>query len=312
MILLTDKKISRANRQDTISLIARNYSHSYNRVVKCFLKTRLTKKMHGFSSITSLIEIATLAIIFNYILSFFWNTRSMDLFLGLLALLVTAIASSWFSLPIMRKIVYAVANVAVLAVVVIFQPELRLALSKFGIKGKRRKELGQFDKFLDLFTSAVYRLSERQFGALIVLENNDLITEFAKDSISINATFSPELLETIFSPSTPLHDGAVLMRNTTILSAGAILPLAEDYSQIYRNMGTRHRAALGASLQCDGVIIVVSEETGRVSIARDGIVTRGIKSDRFKAILRSLFISEDLQKQERKKTNFNLLEWLRQ
>src|SRR6185436_13003680 len=113
--------------------------------------------------------------------------------------------------------------------------------------------------------------------------------EYADKAVLLNARFSPELLETIFITSTPLHDGAVIIRGTTIISAATILPLADDSTQLSKSMGTRHRAGLGISQITDALIIVVSEETGKVSIARDGIMTRGIKIDRFKGVIRSIF-----------------------
>lgn len=123
----------------------------------------------------------------------------------------------------------------------------------------------------------------------MLLENQDSLDEFANKAVILNANFSPELLESIFITTTPLHDGAVIIRGTTILSAATILPLADDSTQLAKSMGTRHRAGLGISQITDALIIVVSEETGKVSIARDGIMTRGIKIDRFKGIVRSVF-----------------------
>jgi DNA integrity scanning protein DisA with diadenylate cyclase activity len=115
------------------------------------------------------------------------------------------------------------------------------------------------------------------------------LDEFANKAVLLNANFSPELLESIFITTTPLHDGAVIVRGTTLVSAATILPLADDTTQLSKSMGTRHRAGLGVSQVTDALIIVVSEETGKVSIARDGIMTRGVKSDRFKGIIRSVF-----------------------
>ena len=125
------------------------------------------------------------------------------------------------------------------------------------------------------------------------MENQDSLEEYVNRSVIINAKFSSELLETIFSMTTPLHDGAVIIRETTILSAATILPLAEDSPQLAKSMGTRHRAAVGISQYTDALAIVVSEETGRVSLARDGIITPGVKSDRFKGIIRSIFSSSN-------------------
>lgn len=266
--------------------------------------------MYLFPAFTTAFEIVIIAVIINYLLSFFWNTRSLDLFLGLIGFLVMTFASSWFNLPILQKIIYTMTNVAIIGFLVLFQPELRLALSKFSIKGKNQKKTSDYDKFLDQLTSSVFRLAEKQHGALIVIENKDSIFDFTKSSVMMNAQFSSELLETIFSSSTPLHDGAVLIRDKMIVAAGAILPLADDQVQLYRAMGTRHRAAIGASLQCDAIVIVISEETGKASIARDGVITRGIKPDRFISILRSIFLPDE---QSRKRFNtFNLLDWLRQ
>ena len=173
---------------------------------------------------------------------------------------------------------------------ILFQSELRTALSKLSWKGSRFREMTAFDKFLDQLTSSVYRMSEKQIGALIAIEKNDSLEELAQKAVLLNAQFSSELLETIFVSRTPLHDGGVIMRNQTILAAASIFPLAEDSVELGRaTMGTRHRAALGLSQAFDALVIVVSEETGKVSIAREGVMTRGIRSDRFKAILRTIF-----------------------
>lgn len=266
------------------------------------------KTMTFYYSISPIIEIAIIAIMINYILSFFWNTRSMDLILGVLAFLLIFAASSVFSLPVLHKLLLQISSVAVIAVFIIFQPELRVALSKLSLKGKRYKEITEFDKFLDQLASSVYRLSDKKTGALIALENEDSLDEFALKAVMLNANFSSELLESIFTTTTPLHDGAVIIHDLTIIAASVILPLAEDSSQIARSMGTRHRAGLGVSQLTDALLIVVSEESGKVSIARDGIMTRGIKVDRFKGIIRSVFnppFKKTLQ------SRFNFKEWLR-
>jgi diadenylate cyclase len=254
-------------------------------------------------------EIAIIAVLVNTLLACFWNTKSMDLMLGVLAFLLVFAVSSWLHLPILRKIMLMVANVAVIAILIIFQPELRVALSKLSFKGKRYKESTQFDKFLDQLISSTYRLAEKRIGALIVLENEQRLIDPAGKGVLIGAEFSPELLETIFAPATPLHDGAVIIRDRTIVAASVILPLADETAEMSRSMGTRHRAALGASQVTDAVILVVSEESGRVSIAREGVITKGIKLDRLKGVLRSIFTplpSTIVRKR------FNVLEWIRQ
>jgi len=257
--------------------------------------------------LSAFIEIMIITIMLNYLLSFFWQTRSRDLIFGLLAFLLILAGSSWLKLPILHQILILVSNVAMIGIIVIFQPELRAALSKLTLKGKHPKEFSQFDRFLDQLATSVYRLSEKRIGALIVLEHEDPLDDYAAKAIALNAQFTPELLESIFMTTTPLHDGAVLIREQTILAASAILPLAEEESQLTRSMGTRHRAALGLSQQTDALVIVVSEETGKVSVAWKGEMTRGIKVDRFKGVIRSFKPPEE--KQEKRK--LTLRSWLK-
>lgn len=235
------------------------------------------------------LEILIIATIIYSLVSFFSNTRAMDVLYGSLAFLALFGLSNWLHFPVINKLLYYVVNVAVIAIIVIFQPELRLILSKLSFKGKKYQEITEFDKFLESLSQSVYRLSERRIGALVILENQDSLEDIANKAVMINAQFSPELLESIFITTTPLHDGAIIIRGTTILSAATILPLADDSTHLAKSMGTRHRAGLGISQITDALSIVISEETGKVSIARDGIMTRGVKMDRFKGIIRSVF-----------------------
>lgn len=230
----------------------------------------------------------------------------MDLLLGFVVFLIAFGVVEWLNLPVLKKIMSHIANVAVLAAIVIFQPELRLAISKLSVKGRKGKTITEFDKFLDCLATSVYKMSERRIGALILIENQDSLDEFANRSVILNAKFSPELIESIFVTTTPLHDGAIIIRDNTVISAATILPLAEDSSQLTKSMGTRHRAGLGLSQITDALVILVSEETGKVSIARDGIMTRGIKMDRFKGIIRSVFNPPKVSIQSR----FNPLKWV--
>ena len=264
--------------------------------------------MNIFHALTPFLEILIIAVMLNYVLSLFWNTKSMDLALGFFAFLIILAASSWFDLPVLHKIMVLIGNVLIIGIIVIFQPELRVALSKLSFKGRRYKEITEFDKFLDQLSSSIYKMSEKRIGCLIALENEDSLDEYAQKAVMLNAEFSSELLETVFATNTPLHDGAVIFRDKIMLAAAVILPLAEDPSQLARSMGTRHRAGLGLSHMTDALVIVVSEETGKVSIAREGIMTRGVKMDRFKGIIRSIFNSPTKINLQEK---FNFLEWLK-
>lgn len=241
-------------------------------------------------------EVIIIWVMINYLLKIFWGTRAMDVVFGFLAFLFVFFLASWFNLQVLEKLMLNVVNVAVLAVFIIFQPEIRLALSKIRIKGRKYREIHEFDLFLESLTKSIYRFSDKQIGALVVLENQDSYEEYASSAVQMNAKFSSELLESIFTTTTPLHDGAVVVRGTQIVAAGTILPLAHETAQLSKSMGTRHRAALGASQKTDALIIVVSEETGKVSIARDGILTRGVKMDRFRGIVRSVFTPPELTK----------------
>lgn len=260
-----------------------------------------------FNVVVPVVEIAIITLMFYYLLSFFWNTRAMDLILGLGALLLVLAAVNWLKLPVLQRMVIYLGNVALIALVIIFQPELRLALAKLSVKGKKFKEITEFDRFLDSLAQSVYRMAERHIGALIVLENQDNLDDYAAKAVLLHAQFSSELLESIFSTNTPLHDGAVILRGATILSAATILPLSDESSQLSKSMGTRHRAGLGISELSDALIIVVSEESGKISIAREGIITRGVKIDRFKGIVRSIFTPPKLSAQN----NYGILDWFR-
>jgi len=257
------------------------------------------------------LEIAIIAVLIYYLLLFFWNTRAMDLVFGLFTFLILYTFSRWFYLPVLQKLMLYFVNVAVIALLIIFQPELRLALSRLNFKSKKYREATEFDKFLDSISQSIYKMADKRVGALIVLENQDSLDEFANKAVLLNSQFSPELLESIFITTTPLHDGAVIIRDTKILSAATILPLADDSSQLSKSMGTRHRAGLGISQITDALVIVVSEETGKVSIAREGIMTRGVKVDRFKGVVRSVFTPPQINTESQFDIVGQIKKWIR-
>ncbi|MDB2613649.1 diadenylate cyclase CdaA [Chlamydiales bacterium] len=244
-------------------------------------------------------EIFFIATFIYFLLSFFWNTRAMDLILGLFAFLGVFAFSGWLHLTVLQKMMSHLANYAALALVIIFQPEIRIALSKLSLKGKQGRDLSEFDHFLEQLSTAAFHLAEKKIGALIVLENQDSLEEFANNAVRIDAKFTPELLESIFMTTTPLHDGGVIIRGNRIISAATILPLSDDSLYVSKSMGTRHRAGLGISQITDALIVVISEETGKVSIAREGIMTRSIKMDRFKGVIKSIFTPTTISHQKK-------------
>jgi diadenylate cyclase len=263
--------------------------------------------MNVIDAITPVIEIGVITVILNYLLSFFWNTRSKDLLVGLLAVFVMFAFSSVLHLPILYTIMSNLMNVAAVGLIMIFQPELRVALSRLSLKGKRFREVTQFDKFIDQLISSIYRLAEKRAGALIALEHMDKLDEFAQKAVVLDAKFSSELLETIFTSTSPLHDGAVIIRDMTIVAAAVIFPLAEEGVEVQRAMGTRHRAALGVSQTSDALVIAISEESGKVTLARKGVFSRGVKPTQLKGVIHSIFISQSPKPQRKK---FLFREWM--
>lgn len=256
--------------------------------------------------LASIVEIVFIAIVLNSVLSFFWNTKSVDLVLGVLGLLAIFALSFWFELPVLHEIMRKIISVALLAILILFQPELRLALSKFNLRGSKTQNLTEFDHFLEALTHCVFRMSEKRIGAIIAIENQNSLEEFARNGVMLKGEFSSELLESIFMNSTPLHDGAVIIRGSQILAAACILPLAQNTSELTRASGTRHRAGLGLSEITDSLVIIISEESGRVSIARASVMTRGVNISRFKGIVRSIFNPPKISIRPK-----NIREWLR-
>lgn len=184
----------------------------------------------------------------------------------------------------------------VVAIPVIFQPELRRALERLGrteISGlfSRTPNFSANEQVIDAICAAASRLSERRHGALIVLERNDNLDEFIRTGVELNAEVSPQLLLTVFWPKTELHDGAVIIRSAKVASAASVLPLSSGRNLTDRKLGTRHRAGLGISEVSDGLCVIVSEETGRISVANRGRMIRRLDANRLRTILNAFYTS---------------------
>jgi len=214
------------------------------------------------------------------------NVRTMQLLKGVIFIAILHFLGRSLNLTGLRLLVSQVMNFGILAVIIIFQPEIRGALEQIGInavKGDRKKDK---TSIIDAVCQSVEYLSKRRIGALIVVEKEVKLDEFISSSTVMDSQFSSELLNTIFVPTTPLHDGAVIIRGEHIYCAGAYLPLATR-EDIDKELGTRHRAAIGASEITDSIILVVSEETGCMSIARNGRIVKFDVIEEFKEALRS-------------------------
>ena len=214
------------------------------------------------------------------------NVRTLQLIKGLAFIWVLSVISEQFDLTALSQLIGTVTGHAVLFLIIIFQPEIRGALEQIGINAVKGSDEKNKVSLIDSLCQSVEYLAKRRIGALIVIEQDVKLDEFLSSSTILDSKLSAELLNTIFVPTTPLHDGAVIIRNENIYCAGAYLPLTsrEDVS---KELGTRHRAAIGASEITDGIVLVVSEETGTMSLARNGRITRFEDINAFKEALRS-------------------------
>lgn len=236
------------------------------------------------------------------------NVRMLQLVKGLLIIFIIKWISSTLGLVTIGYVIDLVMVWGVLAILIIFAPEFRSSLEQLGrnklFSRHKALTLSEREQITSELIVAVEFLSTRKIGALITIEDNISLDPFINQAKRIDAQLTHELLETIFFPNTPLHDGAVIIRGSKILSAGVFYPTTND-TKIISKLGTRHRAALGISEISDSFTIVVSEETGSISIARDGVITYDITLQRLDNIIKSSFkpLHEELVVKDSPKTN---------
>jgi diadenylate cyclase len=213
------------------------------------------------------------------------RTRAMQMLLGLVLVASVYLAAVLLGLDLIRYLLAQLFQYGAIAALVVFQPELRSALARLG-QSRMMRVFARMEEsqVVDEIVEAVERLCRSKIGAIIAIEQNVGLEEYADTGSPVEARVSAEMLNTIFTPYSPLHDGAVLISGDQIRAAGAILPLTQ-YSVSDRSLGTRHRAALGLSEETDAVVVVVSEETSRVSVARAGRFERDVSSERLREIL---------------------------
>ena len=226
--------------------------------------------MERFRILFDILDVAAVSFVFYHVLMLVRGTRAAQMFFGLALLMVTSVAGSMLGLDGLNWIVSNLKTVWVIAFVILFQPELRRALASLGshrmfrnfIRSDGQEPIGEI-------VNAAARLAELGLGALIVLEREAELRSFEETGTRIESRVTAELLETIFTPPTPLHDGAVIIRGSQLIAAGCILPLTSN-PRLASTLGTRHRAALGIAEETDAVVVVVSEETRTISLAMDG------------------------------------------
>ena len=237
--------------------------------------------------VIDIIEILIISVLFYHILLWIKTTRAWNLFKGLIIILLFVLVAALFQMDTILWLAEKLFNIGLVALVVIFQPELRNALENIGGKtflgdffNTGRGEIEKFsDKTIDELVRACFAMGRVKTGALIVMEDEINLGEYIRTGIDVDAILTSQLLINIFEKNTPLHDGAVIIRGNRITSATCYLPLS-DNMQISKELGTRHRAALGMSEVCDALVIAVSEETGQVSVAMGGQLERGVSKER--------------------------------
>ncbi|MDO4743611.1 MAG: diadenylate cyclase CdaA [bacterium] len=256
----------------------------------------------GFS-VFDAIDILIITFIIYKAIGLFRETRAQSLIKGIIVLFLAWVLATWFDLVSLKWVLNKVVDYAIIAVVVVFQPELRRALERMGRRNIFNLGIGQSTytdrekvlKVIDFVCRSAITMSEKKCGALIVFEKENSLTEVIATGTSVDAKVSTDLIFNIFYPKSPLHDGAMIIRDNRIISAGCILPLTSN-TNISHELGTRHRAAIGMSEISDAVIIVVSEETGIISVASKGSLTRNFDGISLRKVLISSLITEGQNK----------------
>ena len=243
----------------------------------------------------SLIDILIVALIFYWIIRIVQGTRATQLIWGIVILLIiSAVLSTRSEFVALNFLIQTFIPALVVAIPIVFQPELRRALEQLGHTGAllNRPFSGGFNQgnvvsTLDEVVRAAAQLSRQRYGALLVLERETGLQDYADRAVPIDAQATRQLLITIFYPNTPLHDGAVIVRNDRVVAAAVVLPLTEQ--ELAADLGTRHRAAVGISEESDAVAVVVSEETGQIAVATNGRLVRNLSQERLRRLLMALF-----------------------
>lgn len=248
-------------------------------------------------TITDIIEIIILSYLLYHVILWFKKTRAWTLFKGIAVLILFMGVAAVLQLNTILWIFRNTINVGIIAMIILFQPELRRALEELGRKNiisdvliredRNDKKDRVSDKTIQELVSAAISMSKNKTGALIVIEQNVALGEYESTGINIDAAISSQLLVNIFEHNTPLHDGAVIIRNNRVVAATCYLPLT-GRNDLNKDLGTRHRAAVGISEVSDSMTLVVSEENGTISVAQAGVLSRNLDAESLRKQLSSL------------------------
>lgn len=242
-----------------------------------------------------LVEILIISFLVYHVLMWIKSTRAWNLFKGIMVIMIFVLLAAFFQMSTILWIAENTLGVGLIALVIIFQPELRTALENIGGKNlfgnifvfNKTTEEKFSNHTIDELIKAVFAMGKVKTGALIVIEDEIVLDEYIRTGIDVDAIVSSQLLINIFEKNTPLHDGAIILRGDRIVSATCYLPLSDSLS-LSKELGTRHRAAVGVSEASDSLTIIVSEETGRVSVAYHGEIFRNLDAEALRAKLEHL------------------------
>lgn len=246
--------------------------------------------------VNDVLDILIVAFLFYKLLGFIRETRAEQLAKGLLVLVLVALAASWLHLYTLQWILSNLVNVGLIAIVIIFQPELRRLLENLGrnklISNFSGIDLEEAEEITIEIREALLSMSKSRTGALIVFERETTLTDIIETGTLIQAGISREMIGNIFYEGAPLHDGALIVRGDKLWAAGCVLPLTED-KKLSKELGTRHRAGIGITENSDALVFIVSEETGIISKAENGKLERNLNAARIDELLQSVYITPD-------------------
>lgn len=262
--------------------------------------TAIFSNLFNYPDWRNLLDILIVATLIYQILRLFVHTRASSLVKGIFMMLAVTWLSEVLQLNALNWLMLQVLNTGMLLLIVLFQPELRKGLEQVGrtgywarLVGAGGKERRERERIVTELTNALTDLSRKRIGALIVVERRTGLSDVMESGTHLDAEISAALVENIFEPNTPLHDGAVIIKDGRIVAAACILQLTEN-TALSRELGTRHRAAIGVSENTDAVVLIVSEETGIISTARDGRLTRYLDKKSLTALLTELFVPNEV------------------
>ncbi len=281
-----------------VALRFRYIKNLWNTIIDYFSQI---KGLFSTFNLIDLVDIIFVAVMLYIVIRILRETRAMQLIKGLIFVAALYFLVTFLSMGASSYLLRSVFSNIIIIIVILFGPEIRNILEQMGVGAARNSfrkilssgyavEINEINKTIDAAVKACVDMSDNLVGALIVFEKETMLGDFIESGTTLEAKPSKELIENIFYPKSPMHDGAMIIRNTVISAAGCILPLTKN-PNISSSLGTRHRAAIGLTEQSDAIVVVVSEETGHISVARNGALKQDVSSGELRDILTNSLIS---------------------